>query len=76
MAYAMVLEIRSGFPSSPPTPTRSQPATTPDRWGWGAPSWEKAATYVVMALVLIFCGGGLFSLDNLLIEDLLNLALA
>jgi hypothetical protein len=32
--------------------------------------------FVVMALVLIFCGGGLFSLDNLLIEDLLNLALA
>ena len=39
------------------------------------PSWEKAAMYVVMCLVTMFCGGGLFSLDNLLIADLLRLAL-
>jgi putative oxidoreductase len=36
------------------------------------PSWEKAAMYVVMCVVLIFCGGGLFSLDNLLLVDLLR----
>jgi len=36
------------------------------------PSWEKAAMYAVMALVLISCGGGAFSLDNLLIADLLD----
>jgi hypothetical protein len=28
--------------------------------------------YVVMCAVLASCGGGLFSLDNLLIADLLN----
>ena len=28
--------------------------------------------YVVMCLVLIFCGAGLYSLDSLLIEDLLS----
>jgi hypothetical protein len=28
-----------------------------------------------MCLVTMFCGGGLFSLDNLLIADLLKLAL-
>ena len=39
------------------------------------PSWEKAAMYVVMCVVLIFCGGGLFSLDNLLIAELLDLSL-
>jgi hypothetical protein len=31
--------------------------------------------YVVMCVVLIFCGGGLFSLDNLLIAELLDLSL-
>jgi hypothetical protein len=31
--------------------------------------------YVVMCLVLMACGGGLFSLDNLLIADLLGMAL-
>jgi putative oxidoreductase len=36
------------------------------------PSWEKAAMYVVMCLVLIFCGGGMLSLDTLLIDDLLR----
>lgn len=35
------------------------------------PSWEKAAMYAVMALVLISCGGGALSLDNLLLPDLL-----
>jgi putative oxidoreductase len=36
------------------------------------PSWEKAAMYVVMCLVLILCGGGMLSLDSLLLEDLLR----
>ena len=36
------------------------------------PSWEKAAMYVVMCLVLITSGGGLFSLDNLVIADLIR----
>jgi len=36
------------------------------------PSWEKAAMYCVMAIVLITCGGGALSLDNLLIADALK----
>jgi putative oxidoreductase len=40
------------------------------------PSWEKAAMYSLMALVLILCGGGILSLDNLLITDTLNALLA
>ena len=37
------------------------------------PSWEKAAMYVVMCrLALATCGGGLFSLDNLIIADMLK----
>ena len=76
MAYAMVLEIRSGFPF-----IASDPYLIPDGdyagpMGVGEPpSWEKAAMYVVMCVVLIFCGGGLLSLDNLLIVDLLRVAL-
>jgi putative oxidoreductase len=39
------------------------------------PSWEKAAMYVVMCLVLMGCGGGLLSLDSLLIADLVQMVL-
>jgi putative oxidoreductase len=77
MGYAMVLEILSGFPFIAPDPYQIPDGDYAGPMGVGEPpSWEKAAMFVVMALVLIFCGGGLFSLDNLLIEDLLNLALA
>jgi putative oxidoreductase len=76
MAYAMVLEIRSGFPFIAPDPYQIPASDYVGPMGMGEPpSWEKAAMYVVMCLVLVFCGGGLFSLDNLLIADLLDLAL-
>ena len=76
MAYAMVLEIRSGFPFIAPDPYLIPEGDYAGPMGVGEPpSWEKAAMYVVMCLVLIFCGGGLLSLDNLLIADLLRVAL-
>jgi putative oxidoreductase len=76
MAYAMVLEIRSGFPFIAPDPYQIPAGDYAGPMGVGdPPSWEKAAMYVVMCLVLMACGGGLFSLDNLLIADLLMLAL-
>jgi putative oxidoreductase len=75
MAYAMVLEIRSGFPFIAPDPYQIPAGDYAGPMGVGEPpSWEKAAMYVVMCLVLATCGGGLFSLDNLLIADLLKLA--
>jgi putative oxidoreductase len=35
------------------------------------PSWEKALLYVVMALVLITCGGGAYSIDISILKPLL-----
>jgi putative oxidoreductase len=73
MAYAVVLEIRSGFPFIAPDPYQIPAGDYAGPMGVGEPpSWEKAAMYVVMCLVLIFCGAGLYSLDSLLIEDLLS----
>jgi putative oxidoreductase len=73
MAYAMVLEIGSGFPFIAPDPFQIAAGDYAGPMGVGEPpSWEKAAMYVVMCLVLILCGGGLFSLDSLLLEDLLR----
>jgi putative oxidoreductase len=77
MAYAVVLEIRSGFPFIGPDPFQIPAGDYAGPMGVGEPpSWEKAAMYVVMCVVLIFCGGGLFSLDNLLLVDLLRVWLA
>jgi putative oxidoreductase len=73
MAYAVVLEISSGFPFIAPDPYQIPPNDYVGPMGMGEPpSWEKAAMYCVMALVLITCGGGALSLDTLLIEDLLR----
>jgi putative oxidoreductase len=73
MAYAVVLEIRSGFPFIAPDPFQIPPGDYMGPMGLGEPpSWEKAAMYCVMAIVLITCGGGALSLDTLLIEDLLK----
>jgi putative oxidoreductase len=73
MAYAMVLEIRSGFPFIAADPYLIPDGDYAGPMGVGEPpSWEKAAMYVVMCTVLIFCGGGLLSLDTLLIDDLLR----
>jgi len=75
MAYATVLEILSGFPFIAPDPYQIPAGDYAGPMGVGEPpSWEKAAMYVVMCLVLITCGGGLFSLDNLLMADLIDLA--
>ncbi|MFY7695262.1 MAG: DoxX family protein [Cyanobium sp.] len=77
MAYAMVLEIRSGFPFIAPDPYQIPKGDYAGPMGVGdPPSWEKAAMYSVMALVLILCGGGILSLDNLLITDALKALLA
>ena len=73
MAYAMVLEIASGFPFIGPDPYQIPAGDYAGPMGVGdPPSWEKAAMYVVMCLVLSTCGGGLFSLDNLIIADILK----
>jgi len=76
MAYAMVLELVSGFPFIAPDPYQIPEGDYAGPMGVGEPpSWEKAAMYVVMCLVLITSGGGLLSLDNLLIADLLGAVL-
>ena len=73
MAYAMVLEIAAGFPFIGPDPYQIPAGDYAGPMGVGdPPSWEKAAMYVVMCLVLATCGGGLFSLDNLIIADILK----
>lgn len=77
MLYALLLEIRSGFPFIAPDPFQIPAGDYVGPMGVGEPpSWEKAAMYAVMALVLILCGGGIFSLDNLLITDALKALLA
>jgi putative oxidoreductase len=74
MAYAMVLEIKSGFPFIAADPYLIPEGDYAGPMGVGEPpSWEKAAMYVVMCLVLICCGGGMLSLDTLLLEDLLRI---
>ena len=73
MAYAMLLEIGLGFPFIAPDPYQIPEGDYAGPMGVGEPpSWEKAAMYVVMCGVLATCGGGLWSLDNLLIADLLQ----
>ena len=73
MLYAMVLEIRSGFPFIAPDPFQIPTGDYVGPMGVGdPPSWEKAAMYVVMCAVLATNGGGLFSFDNLLLADLLR----
>ena len=73
MAYAMVLEISSGTPFIAPDPYQIPEGDYAGPMGVGEPpSWEKAAVYVVMCLVLITSGGGLYSLDNLVIADLIR----
>jgi len=77
MAYAMVIEIKAGFPWFAPDPYQIPEGDYVGPMGVGdPPSWEKAAMYVVMCLVTIGCGGGLWSLDNLLIADLVKSLLA
>ena len=73
MTYAMVLELVSGIPFIAPDPYQIPEGDYAGPMGVGEPpSWEKAAMYVVMCLVLITCGAGLFSLDGLVSADLLR----
>jgi putative oxidoreductase len=73
MAYAVVLEISSGFPFIAPDPFQIPEGDYAGPMGVGEPpSWEKAAMYVVMCLVLVTSGGGLFSIDGLVMADLLS----
>lgn len=76
MLYAMVLEIRSGFPFIAPDPFQIPEGDYVGPMGMGEPpSWEKAAMYVVMCAVLIGAGGGPFSLDMALLAPRLQLLL-
>jgi putative oxidoreductase len=73
MAYACVIEILAGFPFIAPDPYQIPEGDYAGPMGVGEPpSWEKAAMYVVMCLVLATCGGGTFSIDTLLLNDLLG----
>jgi len=73
MAYACVIEILAGFPFIAPDPYQIPEGDYAGPMGVGEPpSWEKAAMYVVMCLVLATCGGGAFSIDTLLLNDLLG----
>lgn len=77
MAYAMVLEISGGTPFIAPDPYQIPKGDYAGPMGIGEPpSWEKAAMYVVMCLVVMACGGGLFSLDNQLVGPLVSSLLA
>lgn len=76
MLYAVVLEIRSGFPFIAPDPFQIPEGDYAGPMGVGEPpSWEKAAMYVVMCVVLIGCGGGFFSLDHAITEQVLQTGL-
>lgn len=73
MAYAVLVELKAGFPFIAPDPYQIPPGDYAGPMGVGEPpSWEKAAMFVVMCAVLATCGGGLFSLDKLFIADLLR----
>jgi putative oxidoreductase len=73
MAYACVIESLAGFPFIAPDPYQIPEGDYVGPMGVGEPpSWEKAAMYVVMCLVLATCGGGLLSVDTLLLNDLLR----
>jgi putative oxidoreductase len=72
MAYAIVLEISKGFPFIAPDPFQIPKGDYVGPMGVGdPPSWEKALLYVVMALVLITCGGGAYSIDISILKPLL-----
>ena len=73
MLYAMVLEISNGFPFVAPDPFQIPDGDYAGPMGVGEPpSWEKAAMYVVMCLVLITAGGGPYSLDLIVIAPRLQ----
>ena len=73
MLYAMVLEISNGFPFIAPDPFQIPEGDYAGPMGTGdPPSWEKAAMYVVMCLVLMTAGGGPYSLDLILIAPRLQ----
>ena len=64
MLYAVVLEIKNGFPFIAPDPFQIPEGDYVGPMGVGdPPSWEKAAMYVVMCAVLITAGAGPFSVD-------------
>ena len=66
MLYAVVLELRNGFPFIAPDPFQIPQGDYAGPMGVGEPpSWEKAAMYVVMCSVLITSGGGPISVDLL-----------
>ena len=73
MLYAMVLEISNGFPFIAPDPFQIPEGDYAGPMGTGEPpSWEKAAMYVVMCLVLMTAGAGPYSLDLILIAPRLQ----
>jgi len=76
MVVAIALKIRAGLPMIPPDPYQIPEGHYGGPMGQGEPpNWEKAAMYVVMAFILIACGGGMFALDTLFTaEKIANIA--
>jgi putative oxidoreductase len=73
MAYAVVFIASHGGAFIPPEPFELPPGDYMGSLGPGEPaSWEKAAMYVAICLVLITAGAGQFSVDDLLIRPLLQ----
>ncbi len=72
MAYAVILEISKGFPFIAPDPFQIPQGDYAGPMGVGdPPSWEKALLYVIMAAILICCGGGALSLDHEILKPIL-----
>ena len=70
MAYAVVLEVVKGMPFIAPDPYQIPKGDYEGPNGVGEPpSWEKAAMYVVMCLVLALNGGGGYSFDRLVLSN-------
>ena len=73
MLYAVVLELRKGFPFIAPDPFQIPQGDYAGPMGVGEPpSWEKAAMYVVMCSVLMTSGGGPISIDLLWVAPRLH----
>jgi len=73
----MVLEIRFGFPFIAPDPYPFAAADDAGaKKGSEQPSWARGPMDVVIGAVLMTCGDGLWSIDNLLIADRLRALLA
>ena len=73
MVYAVVFLASKGSPFAPPEPFELEKGDYFGSMGPGEPSsWEKAATYVIIAAVLMTVGPGHLSLDSAWLQPLLQ----